>query len=125
MPTLLYVRPADLPANLGQTDLEVTTRREIQEGLGRTMRVYSIVMRRVSRKVEELIDLTPPEEPVQLAGWFTFETLSDALDLVYAGYLNVGADESEDVDDLLCVWRAQHKLYRVTAPQGQAPVNEL
>ena len=118
--TLLYVRPADLPADLGQPDLEVTTRREVVDGLGRTMRVHSIVLRRVSRKVEELIDSTPPDETVQLAGWFRFDTLSDALDLVYAGYINVGPDEAEDVDDLLCCWRAQHKLYRVTAPQGQA-----
>ena len=121
---MLYARPDDLPADLGQADLEVTTRREVQEGVGRTVGVHSAVLRRVSRKVEELIILTPPGEPVQVGGWFTFITLCDALDLIYAGYLNVGVDEADDVDDLLCVFRGQHNLYRVTGPQGQAPVNE-
>ena len=85
---------------------------------------HSAVLRRVSRKVEELIAMTPPREPVQVGGWFTFATLCDALCLIYDGYLNVGEERADDVDDLLCVLRGQQNLYRVTGPQGQAPVNE-
>ena len=118
--TLHYVRPADLLADLGQPDIEVSTRSEVVDGQGRTMRVHAMVIKRISHKVEELVNSTPPGETVQLAGCFRFDTLSNALDLIYSGYITVPHDDAEDVDDLVSCWRAQHKLHEVTAPQAQA-----
>ena len=122
MVTLLYARP--LHPELGLADVELTTRREVQEGDGRTTMAHSVVLRSVSRKVGEMLDMTPAGEPVQVGGWFLFTTLLDALCLLYDGYLNVGSEAADDVDDLICMLRGQRNLYRVTGQQGQAAANE-
>ena len=118
--TLLYDRPADLPADLGEPDLVVSTRSEVVGGQGRTLQVHAVVITRISTKVEDLVNSTAPGETVQLAGSFRFDTLAHALDLIYTGHITVPHDDAEDVDDLVSCWRAQHKLHEVAAPQPQA-----
>ena len=118
--TLVYDRPADLPADLGEPDLEVSTLAELVGGEGRTQRVHAMVVARISTKAKRLINATAPGETVKLARDFSFDTLELALDLVYAGLITVTHDEAEDIDDIICCWRAEQKLHRVVGPQPQA-----
>ena len=118
--TLIYERPVDLPAVLGEPDMEVSTLAELVGGQGRTQRVHSVVIARISTKVQGLMNATIPGETVKLARDFTFDTLDLALDLVYAGLITVTRDEARDLDDIFCCWRAEQKLHEVVGPQPEA-----
>ena len=49
--TFVYDRPADLPVVLGEPDMEVSTLAELVRGEGRSQRVHSMVVARISAKV--------------------------------------------------------------------------
>ena len=100
--------------------MEVSTLAELVRGEGRSQRVHSMVVARISAKVQGLINATAPGETVKLARDFTFETLELALDLVYAGIITVTHDEARDLDDIFCCWRAEQKLHEVVGPQPEA-----
>ena len=100
--------------------MEVSTLAELVRGEGRSLRVHSQVVARISAKVQGLIHATAPGEVVKLARDFTYETLELALDLVYTGLITVTRDEGRDLDDIFCVWRAEQKLHELVGPQPVA-----
>ena len=116
---LQYTRPADHPLVLPQPDLEVSTLAELR-GAGRTLMVHAQVVARISAKVQGLINAAAPGAPVKLARDFTYETLEQALELVYNGQLVVTRVEAMDLDDIFCVWRADMKLHEIPGPQPVA-----
>ena len=118
--TFEYDRPADHPLVLGEPDLEVSTLTELVRGEGRSLRVHSQVVARISAKVQGLIHAAAPGEPVKIARDFTYETLEQALELVYNGLIVVTRDEGRDLDDIFCVWRADQKLHEIVGPQPVA-----
>ena len=89
-------------------------------GEGRTLMVHAQVVARISAKVQGLIHAAAPGEPVKLARDFTYETLEQALELVYNGLLVVTRVEAMDLDDIFCVWRADQKLHEIAGPQPVA-----